>query len=198
MIFVASLRISVYTESRFYLLCCFFLIYFLFLFLFSEFWEYLVCFIHPWLGFFSVLVLIFCSGSFDRICTSFSSTFHFHLFSPCGLLFFTEAMSDQLQHQRQSLLFSPVPTGNTFSTGSPHIWRLPVHLLWFLRSSSHPALVNCSSYQRLECQRFYCFVMQRSVPRVSRLFKIRDREVNIVDFVGHTVVSSVLTVQKQL
>lgn len=41
------------------------------------------------------------------ICTSFSSTFHFRLFSPCGLLFVTEAMSSRLQHQRQSLLFFP-------------------------------------------------------------------------------------------
>lgn len=31
---------------------------------------------------------------------------------------------------------SPVPTVNTFSTSSPRIWRLPLHFLSLLRSSS--------------------------------------------------------------
>ena len=148
---------------------------------------------------FSLLVLIFRSGSFDRICTSSSPAFHFHLFSACGFLscFAQKPCLLSGNIRGRVFFFSPVPTGNTFSPRSPHIWRLPVHPLLFLRSSSHPALVNCSPYQSLESPRFCCLVLQRSVPRVSMPLKIRDQEVNIVDFVGHTV-SSALFVQKQL
>lgn len=131
-------------------------------------------------------------------CTSFPSTFHFRLFSPCGLLLVTEAVSSRLQHQRQSLLFSPSSYSKYFFyQKSPYLKASCSFSLTPEKQFHFQLWLTAHHTKDWSPRGFSCLVMQRSIPRVRTLLRIRDQEVNIVDFVGRTV-SSALVVQKQL
>ena len=132
------------------------------------------------------------------ICASFPLTFHFRLFSLCRLLFVTEAMSSRLQHQRQSLLFFPSSYSKYFLyQQSPYLKASSSFPLTPEKQFHIQLWLTAHRTKDWSPRGFNCLVMQRSVPRVRTLFRIRGQEVNMVDFVGRTV-SSALIVQKQL